>query len=151
MATSPQAVKHRHSFISSSPSLISLHLVLHIYIYIYIYIFFFFLGSIHLKFSIMWVCVCVCVCDFERENHRSDICVCDFYVYVCDRVWICVCVCDFGPKNHKSKFVFLILGLAGHERKGPTGARRGGFRVEKKIRLIKGPDPSFQDRPAGQV
>ena len=30
-----------------------------------------------------------CVCDFERENHKSEICVCDFY--------ICVCVCDFGP------------------------------------------------------
>ena len=91
------------------------------------------------------------VCDFERENHRSDICVCDFCVYVCDRVWICVCVCDFGPKNKKSKFVFLILGLAGHKGTGPAGAQRGGFGVEKKIRLINGPGPGFQGRPTGRV
>ena len=86
------------------------------------------------------------VCDFERENHRFDICV-----YVCDRVWICVCVCDFGSKNHKSKFVFLISGLAGHEGMGPAGARQGGFGVEKKIRLINRPGPGFQGRPAGRV
>jgi len=49
-------------------------------------------------------------CDFERENHRSKI-----------------CVCDFGPENHKSKFVFLILGWAGLGMKG-----WGGFGVEKK-------------------
>ena len=84
------------------------------------------------------------VCDFEKENHRSDICVCDFFVYVCDRVWICVCVCDFGPKNHKSKFMFFILGLVGHEGTGP------GW-VEKKIRLINGSGPGFQGRPAGRV
>ena len=86
------------------------------------------------------------VCDFERENHRFDICV-----YVCDRVWICVCVYDFGSKNHKSKFVFLISGLAGHEGMGPAGARQGGFGVEKKIRLINRPGPGFQGRPAGRV
>ena len=28
------------------------------------------------------------VCDFERENRRSEIYVCDFCVYVCDCVWI---------------------------------------------------------------
>ena len=67
----------------------------------------------------------------------------DFCVYVCDRVWICVCVCDFGTKNHKSKFVFLILGLAGHEGTGLTGARLGGIGVKKKIHLINGPGPSF--------
>ena len=32
-----------------------------------------------------------------------------------------VFVCDFGLKNHKSKFLFLILGWAGHKRRGPTG------------------------------
>ena len=67
----------------------------------------------------------------------------DFCVYVCDRVWICVCVCDFGTKNHKSKFVFLILGLAGHEGTGLAGARLGGIGVKKKICLINGPSPSF--------
>ena len=67
----------------------------------------------------------------------------DFCVYVCDRVWICVCVCDFGTKNHKSKFVFLILGLAGHEGTGLAGARLGGIGVKKKIRLINGPGPGF--------
>ena len=83
------------------------------------------------------------VCDYERENHRSNIYVYDFCVYVCDRVWICVCVCDFGPENHKSKFMFLILGLARHEGTGPTEARRGGFGVKKKARLINGPGSSF--------
>ena len=68
------------------------------------------------------------VCDFERENHRSDIFVWHFFVYVCDRVWIC----DFGPKNHKWKFVVLILGLAGHEGTGPAEARWGGFGLKKK-------------------
>ena len=91
------------------------------------------------------------VCDFERENYRSDICVYDFCVHVCDRVWICVCVCDFGPKNHKSKFVFLILGLTGHEGMGPTRAQRGEFGVEKKICLINGSGPRFQGRLAGRV
>ena len=61
----------------------------------------------------------------------------DFYVYVCDRVWICVCVCDFGTKNHKSKFVFLILGLAGHEGTGLARARLGGIGVKKKNSLNK--------------
>ena len=60
------------------------------------------------------------VCDFERENHRFEICVCDFYVYVVI-VFGFVFVCDFGLKNHKSKFLFLILGWAGHKRRGPTG------------------------------
>ena len=69
------------------------------------------------------------VCDFERENHRSKICVCDFCVYVC----VCVCVCDFGPKNHKSKFMFLILDWAGHEGMGPDKAGLGW----KKNPLIK--------------
>ena len=86
------------------------------------------------------------VCDFERENHRFDICV-----YVCDRVWICVCVCDFGSKNHKSKFVFLILGLVGHEGTRPAEARRGGFGVKKKTRLINRPGSGFWGRLAGQV
>ena len=74
------------------------------------------------------------VCDFERENRRSEICVCDFCVYVCDCVWIYVCVCDFGLKNPKSKFLFrfslkkkilfLILGWAGLVmRDGARGAR----------------------------
>ena len=71
------------------------------------------------------------VCDFERENRRSEIYVCDFCVYVCDCVWIYVCVCDLGLKNHKSKFLFmifsqkkilfLILGWTGHEGRGPQG------------------------------
>ena len=68
------------------------------------------------------------VCDFERENHKSDICVWDFCVYVCDRVWICVCVCDFGPKNHQWKFVVLILGLA--EGMRPAKAQWGKFGVK---------------------
>ena len=45
-ATSPQVVKHRHNSVSSSPSLISLHLVLYFFP-------FFFLGSVRLKFSIL--------------------------------------------------------------------------------------------------
>ena len=89
------------------------------------------------------------VCDFERENHRFDICVWDFCVCVCDRVWICVC--DFGPKNHKSKFVFLILGLAGHVGTGPTEAREGGFGDKKKIHLINRPGPGLQGRTVGWV
>ena len=56
----------------------------------------------------------------------------DFCVYVCDRVWICVCVRDFGTKNYKSKFVFLILGLAGQEGTGLARARLGGIGVKKK-------------------
>ena len=85
------------------------------------------------------------VCDFERENHRSEIFVYGFCVY------LCVCVCDFRLKNHKSKFVFLILGLAGHEGTGPTEARRGRFGVKKKTRLINRPGLGFWGRPAGQV
>ena len=65
------------------------------------------------------------VCDFDRENHKSETCVCDFCVYVC--------VCDFGPKNHKSKFAFLILDWAGHEGMGPDKAGLGW----KKNPLIK--------------
>ena len=42
-------------------------------------------------------------------NLKSKICVCDF----------CVCVCDFGLENNKLKFLFLILGWAGHDRTGP--------------------------------
>ena len=88
------------------------------------------------------------ICDFERENGRSEICVSDFCVYVCDCVWICVCVCDFGPKNHKSKFLFLILVWAGHEGRGP----RGQVRVpEKKIRLVNRPGPGCESWPTGQV
>ena len=82
----------------------------------------------------------------ERENDRSDIYVLDFCVYVCDRVWIYVCVCNFGLENHKLKFVFLILGLAGHEGTGLAGrakARWGGFGVKKKTHLINGPGLGF--------
>ena len=68
------------------------------------------------------------ICDFERENHRSDIFVWHFFVYVCDRVWIC----DFGPKNHKWKFVVLILGLVGHEGMGPVGPAKAGLGLRKK-------------------
>ena len=62
-----------------------------------------------------------------------------------------VCVCDFGPENHKSKFLFLILGLAGHEGMGPAEARRGGFGVKKKTRLINGLGSGFWGRPASWV
>ena len=89
------------------------------------------------------------VCDFERENHKSDICVWDFYVYVCDRVWICVCVCDFGPKNHKWKFVVLILGLAGHEGIRPTEAHWGGFRVKNPFNKQAGSEFLGQTRGSG--
>ena len=34
-----------------------------------------------------------CICDFERENLKSEICVCD----------LCVCICDYGLENHKSE------------------------------------------------
>ena len=42
--------------------------------------------------------------------------------------------------------MFPILGLAGHEGTRPAGpmeARRGGFGVKKKTRLINGPGPGF--------
>ena len=54
-------------------------------------------------------------------------------------------------ENHKSKFVFLILGLAGHEGTGPTEARRGRFGVKKKTRLINRSGSGFGGRLAGQV
>ena len=87
------------------------------------------------------------VCDFERENRRFEICVCDFYVYACDCVWICVCVCDFGPKNHKSKFLFLILDWVGHEGRGP----QGWVRVPGKIRLVNRLGSGRRSWPVGRV
>ena len=62
-----------------------------------------------------------------------------------------VCVCDFGSENHKSKFVFLILDLAGDKGARPAEARRGGFGVKKKTRLINGSGSSFWDKTASRV
>ena len=47
--------------------------------------------------------------------------------------------------------MFLILGLAGHEGTGPTGAQRGRFGVKKKIAIINGPGSGFQVKPAGRI
>ena len=47
--------------------------------------------------------------------------------------------------------MFLIFGLAKYKGTGLIGAQRGRFGVEKKIRLINGPGPGFQGRPAGWV
>ena len=47
--------------------------------------------------------------------------------------------------------MFLILGLAGNEGTGPTGAQRGRFGVKKKIAIINGPGSGFQVKPAGRI
>ena len=65
--------------------------------------------------------ICVCVCDFKRENHQSEICVCD----------LCVCVCDFGPENHKYEICVFVICVCDFRPImmgwGPTGQVWGFF------------------------
>ena len=110
-------------------------------------------------FSFFWVqfvSMWVCVCDFERENHKSKICV--WFVIlkgkIIDltfvfRIFVFMFVIVFG-----FVFVFVILGQKIINRSlcfwfwawlGMRGAEawRGGFGVKKKTRLINGLCPSF--------
>ena len=141
----PSPISHRY-FASQLPShglaqlpshglIASLHLVLSLFFFS----FFFWVQFV----SIMWVCVCVynfcvyvciricvCVCDFERENHKSEICVWFVilkgkiinlkFVFVLEFVFVFVIL---GRKMINLRFVFLILGWAWWDRahEGLTG------------------------------
>ena len=153
----PSPISHRY-FASQLPShglaqlpshglIASLHLVLSLFFF-----FFFWVQFV----SIMWVCVCVynfcvyvciricvCVCDFERENHKSEICVwfvtlkgkiinLKFVFVICVCVRICVCVCDFGSENDKSEICVSNFGL-GMMGQGPRGLDRAGLGWKKNF------------------
>ena len=81
---------------------------------------------------------CVFVCDFERENHKSEICVCDFCVYVC------VCVCDFGLENHKFEICVFVICVSNF---GSDMTGWGGL----KTYLLNGLGSGHEGGSAGQV
>ena len=90
------------------------------------------------------------VCDFERENHKYEICVCDFCVYVCVCVCvrICVCVCDFGLENHKYEICVFVICVFDF---GSGMMGRGGFGVKKKTCLLNGLGSGHGGRFMGRV
>ena len=116
---------------------------------LHLVLFFFFFFWVQF-ISIMWVCVCVynfcvyvciricvCVCDFERENHKFEICV--WFVILKGKIINLKFVFVFvilGRKMINLRFVFVICvsdfgpGMMGHGLRGPD---RAGLGWKKKL------------------
>ena len=84
--------------------------------FFFFFFFFFFLGSFRL--SLFFLCsfyVCVCVFYFERENHKSKICVWLFGVALNRFGWV-----GFGSALAVSS-CGLSVAVVGHGRRGDHG------------------------------